>query len=142
MKNDFYWILNIISEMMKASPSSHVTHWLNSHDAASPLYLTTITIAEISYGIHILPKGKKRQQLEAAFDQAIATAFYQRILKFDEPAAPIYGKLMAKHKELGRPMSIADAQIAAIAYSQDLKLATRNIKDFKNCDLTLIDPFQ
>lgn len=131
---------NIISELMKASPSITVVNWLNSRDATQ-LYITTITIAEIAYGLNALPKGSRRKTLENNFNNAIHDAFKNRILQFTESAAYIYGKIMANRKELGRPMSILDGQIAAITLIHTAGLATRNINDFLHCGLDLYNPF-
>jgi toxin FitB len=88
-----------------------------------------------------LPQGKRRIILENAFDKAILCAFQHRILFFDEPAAHFYGKIMGKRKGLGKPLSILDGQISAIAYAHELAIATRNIRDFADCEINLINPF-
>lgn len=131
---------NIISEMMKKAPSLRVVSWLDNQDVTQ-LFVSTITISEISYGIASLPKGKRKHAIEVAFHKVIQEAFKYRVLSFDEPAASIYGEIMGHRKTLGRPMSILDGQIAAIAISQNATLATRNIRDFSGCDLELINPF-
>lgn len=131
---------NLISEMMKVSPSPKVIHWLNQQNTTQ-LYVSAVTIAEISYGLHVLPNGKRRILLEQAFDSAISEAFKQRILPFDERSAHIYGNIMGERKKFGRPMSICDGQIAAIALVHEMAIATRNIKDFQDCDIELINPF-
>jgi toxin FitB len=132
---------NIISEMMKSAPTVSVTEWIDSQDVMQ-LYIAAITIGEIAYGLQVLADGKRRRFLEEAFDKSIKESFEDRILSFDEAAAHFYGNIMGRRKELGRPMSILDGQIAAIARANDCALATRNIKDFQNCDLKLIDPFK
>ena len=131
---------NIISEMMKPLPSSTVIVWLDQQDA-SALYITTITIAEIAYGLHALPVGARRQLLEDAFHQTMIEAFEYRILSFDESSAHVYGQLMANRKKIGRPLSILDGQIAAIAHANGFAVATRNTSDFSDCGLSLINPF-
>ncbi|MBV8802318.1 MAG: type II toxin-antitoxin system VapC family toxin [Gammaproteobacteria bacterium] len=131
---------NIISELMKSSPSIKMIDWLNKQDATQ-LYITTITIAEISYGLNALPPSRKRQMLEDSFNHAIHDAFKHRIVQFTESAAHVYGKIMAGRKELGRPMSVLDGQIAAITLIHTAILATRNIKDFMECGLDLYNPF-
>lgn len=118
---------NVVSEMMKPAPSRAVLDWLNAQDAAS-LHVTTITLAEIGYGLRLLPDGQRRRLLVERFDQFIAQAFDQRILSFDEAAARAYGDVMGHRKELGRPISVTDGQIAAIARSNGFGIATRNIK--------------
>jgi len=132
---------NIISELMKAIPDQHVTTWLDQQDPMT-LFTSSITIAEILYGIGVLPEGKRRDYLENAFDHVLIDAFKYRILTFDASAAHMYGKLMGKRKKLGHPLSVLDGQIAAIANTNQMKLATRNTRDFCDCELELINPFE
>lgn len=131
---------NVISEMMKSLPLPRVIAWLDRQES-SQLYISTVTIAEISYGLGVLPNGKRRHYLEKAFHKVLKYAFNQRILPFHEAAAFCYGKLMANRKNKGRPMSVLDGQIAAIASAHEAALATRNVRDFEGCQLELIDPF-
>lgn len=131
---------NVISEMMKKSPSANVITWIDEQEVTQ-LFITTITIAEISYGLNVLPKGSRRRFLEDALNKTIEHAFKHRLLSFDETAAHLYGKMMGHRKELGRPLSVLDGQIAAIALAQKASVATRNIRDFSDCGLDLINPF-
>jgi hypothetical protein len=132
---------NIISEIMRPRPSANVTNWLNAQ-AAHQLYVTAVTIAEILYGLQILPEGKRRRRLEHSFETFIANAFDQRVLVFDEAAGRKYAELMAYRKKIGQPMSLPDGQIAAIASVHGFSVATRNIDDFESCGLQLINPFE
>jgi toxin FitB len=132
---------NVVSEIMKTAASRTVLDWLNAQDAAS-LYVTTITLAEIGYGLRLLPDGQRRRLLAERFELFIVQAFDQRILSFDEVAARAYGDIMGYRKELGRPISVTDGQIAAIARTNGFSIATRNIKDFDNSQIVLINPFQ
>jgi len=86
--------------------------------------------------------GKRRLQLRERFERFISQAFAQRVLSFDEAAARAYGDVMGLRKELGRPMSVPDGQIAAVARSRVLAMATRNISDFEECGLDLLNPFR
>jgi predicted nucleic acid-binding protein len=131
---------NIVSEFMTSPPASNVLEWLNSQDSTA-LYLTTISIAEISFGLRAMPKGKRQQLLEDRFDQFVRTAFESRILSFDEKPARIYGEIKAYRKQIGRPLADLDGQIAAIARANCYQVATRNIKDFEDCGIALINPF-
>lgn len=131
---------NIVSEAMKTSPADNVLAWLNEQDS-DKLYVSAITIGEIVYGLRILPDGKRRLGLCEKFEQFIALAFDQRVLAYDELATRAYGELMGHRKALGRPMSVPDGQIAAIARSRHLAVATRNVPDFENCSVDVIDPF-
>ena len=105
------------------------------------IYLTTISIAEIAFGLRIMPKDQRQQLLENRFEQFVATAFESRILSFDEAAARLYGEIKGYRKEIGYPLSDFDGQIAAIARVKGFAVATRNIKDFKECGVKLINPF-
>ena len=131
---------NVLAEFMTSPPSEAVVEWLNAQDPVS-LYITSISIAEICYGLQVLPEGKRRRLLEDRFELFIALAFASRILNFDEFAARVYGELKAYRKKIGRPLSDFDGQIAAIARTHGFKLATRNVKDFEHCLVELIDPF-
>ncbi len=131
---------NVVSEFMTSPPAAPVLAWLNAQDSAV-LYLTTVTIAEIAFGLRILPDGRRRRLLGERFEQFLAEAFQSRILSFDEPAARAYGDIRGARRAQGRPMSTLDGQIAAIARSRGCAVATRNIRDFEDCGLELIDPF-
>ena len=132
---------NILSEMMRPRPDARVILWLNQQDSQN-LFISSISIAEISYGLYVLPHGKRRQQLQVRFEQFVSQAFQFRQLDFDERAAYIYGNVMGEAKLAGHPMSILDGQIAAIALTHGFTVATRNIKDFKYSGVMLINPFE
>ncbi len=132
---------NVVAEMMKPSPTPAVVAWLNDQDA-SALFLTTITIGEIGYGLEVLPKGRRRLQLEQGFDRVLAEAFSGRVLVFDEEAARHYGVVMGRRKEIGCPLSVPDGQIAAIARAKGAAVATRNVWDFGECGVEIINPFE
>jgi predicted nucleic acid-binding protein len=131
---------NVVSEVMKVAPSAHVLRWLNEQ-SSSAVYVSAVTVGEIEYGLRILPDGRRRLQLKERFEQFIALAFAQRVLGYNEAAARLYGEIMGLRKELGRPMSVPDGQIAAIASSHALSVATRNTRDFEECGVELINPF-
>lgn len=131
---------NVVSEMMRATPSPVVVAWLNDQDAAS-LFLTAVTIGEIRFGVRVLPEGKRRRSLEEGFERILAEAFAGRVLAFDEAAAHFYGEIMGRRKELGQPLGILDAQIASIARSNGYSVATRNVQDFVQCGIEIINPF-
>lgn len=131
---------NVVSEVMTRAPSLAVIRWLDEQHAAE-VFLSSITIAEIQYGLHAMPKGKKRNSLSQQFDEFIAAGFSHRILSFDDNAARRYGILMAERKARGKPMSILDGQIASIALAHNLTIVSRNTKDFEECGLKIINPF-
>lgn len=131
---------NIVAEMMKVAPAPEVVAWLNDQEA-STLFLTTVTIGEIGYGLWVLPQGKRRRFLEEGFERVTAEAFSSRILVFDEEAARCYAEVMGKRREMGRPMSIPDGQIAAIARARAYAVVTRNVRDFVDCGVEVFNPF-
>ncbi len=131
---------NIVSEVMRPAPSKAVLSWLNQQSNLN-LFMTSISIAEIGYGLRVLVDGQRRNLLQNLFEQFIAQGFDNRILSFDNAAALAYAEIMSHKKALGFPMSFPDAQIAAITRTHHFKLATRNIKDFENCGIELINPF-
>ena len=131
---------NVVSEMMRDAPAQSVVAWLNDQDA-SLLFLTAVTVGEIRYGLRALPQGKRRRSLEEGFERILAEAFPGRILAFDEAAAHRYGEIMGRRKEIGRPLAILDGQIASIAWSKGCSVATRNVEDFVECGVEVINPF-
>jgi predicted nucleic acid-binding protein len=131
---------NVIAEMMKEAPAPEVVTWLNGQRAAT-LFLTTITIGEISFGLRILPQGRRRRLLEEGFERVLSEGFTGRILDFSEAAARIYGEMMGRRREIGRPLSILDGQIASIARVQGYAVATRNVRDFVECGVEILNPF-
>jgi predicted nucleic acid-binding protein len=131
---------NVISAVMAPAPPMRVVKWLDDQHS-DVLYLSTVTIAEIAYGIRVLPDGKRRRALLTRFDGFVTTGFEQRILDFDTQSAYEYAELMAHRRRIVRPMSVPDGQIAAIARYHRMVVATRNVRDFEECGLDLIDPF-
>ena len=120
--------------------SHPVLDWLNSHDA-SLLFISSVTIGEIEYGIRILPAGRRRSTLSDRFENFVGQAFEDRVCSFDEAAARSYAAIMAHRREAGRPMGVPDGQIAAIGRSRGYAIATRNVGDLENCGLSLVNPF-
>ncbi len=116
---------NVLSELMKPSPDPEVEHWVSDQPAAG-LFVTTITQAEILYGIAILPFGARRDLLTEAALAMFETDFAGRVLPFDSSAARAYAVISATRKQAGRPISQFDAQIAGIASSRSAAIATRN----------------
>ena len=132
---------NVVSEVMKTQPAEAVVAWLNGQDSER-LYVSAITIGEITYGLRILPDGKRRSGLRERFERFVVLAFDQRVLAYDESAARVYGELMGDRKELGHPISVPDGQIAAIARLNHLAVATRNVLDFESCGIDVLNPFE
>jgi predicted nucleic acid-binding protein len=131
---------NVLSELMRPKPSPRVAAWV-AKQPATELFTTSITEAEIFYGIELLTKGKRREGLLAAAEAMFAEDLAGRIFGFESDAARGFSKMAAHRRALGRPISHADAQIAAIAHVRGAKLATRNVADFEDCGLDVVDPW-
>jgi hypothetical protein len=132
---------NVVSELMKSSPSPVVATWM-SRLAADDLCTTTITVAEVLYGIEILPKGKRHDQLLHQAESTFVLEFGDRVLPFDERAAHVYARIASDRRRSGRPIAFADAQIAAIVRARGATLATHNTDDFEGCGLRLVNPWK
>jgi hypothetical protein len=131
---------NVLSEAMSATPSTRVLDWLAQQQSAE-LFTTTVTLAEILYGIELLPQGKRRATLLAGADKLFSKVLSGHILPFNEEAARAFAEIAASRRAQGRPIAEFDAQIAAIAQSHRAILATRNTTDFEGCDLRLVNPW-
>lgn len=130
---------NVVAAVMSPSSFAAVEPWWRDVDGAQ-LYMTSITRAEIRYRIRRLPEGARRDDLSARADAAFAAAG-ERMLSFDSAAADRYGWVVAERERRGRPITVLDAQIAAICLVRNASLATRNVKDFTGIGLRVIDPF-
>lgn len=132
---------NIVSEVMRIEPSPSVISWLNEQNSLH-LFLSSVTIAEIAFGFRALPMGKRRRFLESRFQTFLDQGFNGQVVPFDRAAAELYASIMEHRQSIGRPMSILDGQIAAIARNHRFSLATRNTRDFEECGLGLVNPFE
>jgi len=122
-------------------PSQRVRTWINEQRQNDEVWFTAINVAEIMYGIELLPKGKRRDDLLLAAEAMLATEFVDRVLSFDESAARAFAEIAAARRLMGRPISEFDAQIASIARANDAALATRNTADFEGCGIRLVNPW-
>lgn len=131
---------NVLSELMRPAPAAPVLRWMAAQPAVR-LFTTTITEAEILYGLALLDDGKRRIGLEGAARAMFAEELAGHVLPFDSAAALEFAAIAATRRRAGRPISQADAQIAAIARVRGAGLATRNTVDFDGCGLTLVNPW-
>ena len=131
---------NVLSELMRPKPAARVESWV-AKQPTTELFTTSITEAEIFFGIELLTRGKRRDGLAAAAEGMFAEDFSGRVLGFESDAARVFAKIAAHRRALGRPISEVDAQIAAIAQVRAAKLATRNTADFRDCGVEVIDPW-
>ena len=131
---------NVVSKMMRPAPDASVLNWLNTQ-VAEELWLNSVVVSELLFGIARLPAGARKRQLTYAFAAMLSEDFAGRILPFDLEAAVIYAELAAGGAAKGRPVAMADAQIAAICLAQGAKLATRNLKHFEGLGMVLVNPW-
>ena len=133
---------NVLSELMREAPAPEVLHWFAAQ-TPNRLYTCTINQAEILAGIAVLPAGKRRDALARAAQHVFEDEFAGRCLVFGSGSAEQFALVIAQRKRVGRPIEAVDAQVAAIALAADLKLVTRNTKDFAGIDgLEVINPWQ
>jgi hypothetical protein len=130
---------NVVSEAMKPEPDAAVRDWLDEQ-AAETLHLSSVTIAELTFGIGSLPEGRRKDRLTAALEGVMAM-FGERILPFDTMAARRYGDLAVKTRAAGRGFPTPDGYIAAIAAAHDFAVASRDTSAFEAAGLVVIDPW-
>ena len=132
---------NVISEWVKPQPDARVLDWAASFPD-EPLCITAVTLGELRFGVARLPVGHRRDRLAMDIDAALETLVEQTVLPFDRDAAEVLGDVLVTRQHMGRPIELADAQIAAICRSTGATLATRNTADFEGLGLTLINPWE
>ena len=131
---------NVLSAMMRAADEPMVERWLDAQPTDS-VWTTTVTVFEIRFGLSLLARGRRRDQLEAAFAGAIDEVLDGRVLAFDRPAAETAAAIAAERQRIGRPIEIRDVQIAGIAIARKATLATRNTRHFDGIGMQLVDPW-
>lgn len=131
---------NVASELMRPSPAKAVRNWVRAR-GGHELYTTSITIAEIRYGIERLPDGRRKELLRTTAEDVFAP-FDDQVLPFDVAAAAAYGSIVSGRDSIGLPIDGFDAQIASICRTHRAALATRNVRDFQDTGIAVIDPWQ
>ena len=133
---------NVLSELMRPIPEPCVVEWIDSFQEWD-VWISAITVAEIRLGIELLDDGNRKSEFVGLAEQMFHEEFQDRCLPFDYQAAVEYAMIVSGRNRIGRPISVEDAQIASIAKTADLTLATRNTKDFINIsELVLINPWE
>jgi predicted nucleic acid-binding protein len=131
---------NVLSEALRPSPEPSVLVWLAKQPRAS-LFTTTVTQGEILYGIRLLADGKRRRGLWDAAKKIFSEDFAGQVLSFDSDAADMYAEIAATRRLAGKPISQIDAIIVGITRSRGASLATRNLSDFEDCGIDIINPW-
>ena len=132
---------NIISELARQIPDTGVLAWLDSLEI-SEVATTAVTAAELRYGVARLPDGHRKRELTVVIRGILVEDFYGRVLPFDERASIRYADVVTGRERIGRPIGVADAQIAAICRDSGAILATRNTADFEETGIELVDPWK
>jgi hypothetical protein len=131
---------NVLSALMREVPDRPVVDWLD-RQAAESIWITSITLFEARLGLALLPKGKRRQALESAFDKLLVEDLEGRVLDFDQPAAEAAAKLAAVRQREGQTIDMRDTQIAGIVIARRAELATRNVRHFSDLNVEVINPW-
>ena len=131
---------NVISALMRTVPDAHVVAWLDRQPAES-VWITSITLFEAYLGLALLPSGRRRRTLEAAFARLLQEDLENRVLDFDSAAATEAASLAAAREKNGRPVDLRDTQIAGIALARRATLATRNVRHFRDLRILIVDPW-
>lgn len=131
---------NVVSSLMRAPSEMVVVRWLDLQPAES-IWTSSITVFEVRLGLALLPKGRRRQLLEAAFDDLLAEDLEHRVLDFDSAAATEAATLAAAWQRAGRPVDMRDTQIAGIALARRATLATRNVRHFEDLKVAVVNPW-
>ncbi len=132
---------NVISELSKPEPNPAVLRWF-AHTPAQQIYISSVTLCEIEFGLALLPAGKRRDALSAAMHGLVQEDFEGRCLPVDAQCAVAYGRLAANEQQQGRTCGTEDAMIASIALTRQYTLVTRNVKDFQGIEgLRIVNPW-
>lgn len=126
--------------VLRAQPDAAVLAWF-ARQPAHGLFVSSVTQAEMMLGARLLSAGKPRQRLERALEAMFLEDFAGRVLRFDSVCAADYAAVVATRRHAGTPISQFDGQIAAIALSRRLGVATRYVSDFEGCGLALVNPW-
>lgn len=131
---------NVLSELMRPAPAEPVLAWMRRQSAAE-LYVSSISYAEILYGIDLLSEGKRRRALAEQARGMFTEDFGGRMLSFDPAAAPAYAAITSGRRRAGDPILPLDAMIAAIARAHGAAVATRD-RDLNGCGVPIINPWE
>lgn len=131
---------NVVSEIIKPVCNPNVANWFKSQ-ASTTLFVSTITEAELLFGVECLPTGYRRDELRNLIEKILRERFAGKVLAFDSGAARNYAQIAATRRAAGRPIGYADCSIAGIARSRGASVATRDASGFEGCGIQVLDPW-
>lgn len=132
---------NVLFASTRPVPEAPVVAWLDRQPPES-MWITSITLFEVRVGLALLPRGRRRQALESAFDLMLKDDLEDRVLDFDSAAAGAAASLAAKRQKSGRSVDMRDTQIAGIALARSATLASRNVRHFRDLGVPVVDPWE
>ncbi|KQQ14606.1 plasmid stability protein StbB [Methylobacterium sp. Leaf123] len=132
---------NVLSELWRAVPDPNVVAWVDAQ-AIETLYLTAVTVAELRFGLAMMPPGKRRDIFQDRLEREVLSAFAGRVLPFDLDASRHYADFMARARAAGKAIGMADGTIAAAAAVRGFSVATRDTSPFEAAGISVIDPWR
>lgn len=130
---------NVVSELMKPAPAPAVLHWMSAQPAGV-LHVTTITYAEILFGLHVMSESRRKRQLVEQASNMFLEDFAGRMLAFEIAAAPAYALIVGTRQQAGKTLDTVDGMIAAISHVHGATVATRDT-DLTDCGIPVVDPW-
>lgn len=131
---------NVVSEVLKPLAEQQVAAWLR-RQPIDRVYITAITKAELLYGLALMADGKRKEALAGAIQIFLGERLKTPVLAFEGQDALPYARISARRRRSGRPVKELDGQIAAIAASRGFAVATRNVRDFEDCGIEIVNPW-
>lgn len=131
---------NVISELFRPEPDPTVMAWVGRLPGAD-LFTTAVTRGELLFGVYCMPDGRRKADLLQKLTRMFEEKLVGHVLAYDDDAADAHAEIAASRRARGRRVELADAMIAGIARSRDATLATRNVRDFEDCGIALVDPW-
>lgn len=132
---------NCVSELVRPQPDPRVMEWMEATNEAL-LYLSVLTVGEIRRGLAALPQGTRRTRLETWLEIDLKTRFHGRLLSVDAGIADRWGLLVADARRRGKPLPVIDGLLASTALHYNLTIVSRNIKDFANARVAVLNPWE
>ena len=132
---------NVISESLRPAPEPLVLDWVDAQTIET-LYLSAITVAELRFGVALLPSGRRKAKLQSGLEDKLLPLFVGRILPFDITVTKTYAELMSQARISGQSIGTADGYIAATATDNGMIIATRDAKPFRAAGLQVINPWE